>query len=60
MNYSKIITYDTSNCKGFSTTIWLSGCPHKCEECFNPELWDCNYGNKFTDETKRKIIDSFN
>ncbi|MDD6914748.1 MAG: 4Fe-4S cluster-binding domain-containing protein, partial [Eubacteriales bacterium] len=22
--------------------IWTIGCPHKCYNCSNPELWDAN------------------
>lgn len=60
MNYSKIITYDTANSHGFSTTLWVTGCPHKCEGCFNSELWNQNCGKKFTTGIKNKIIESLN
>lgn len=55
MNYSKIITYDTANCRGFSVTMWVCGCDNKCEECFNPELWDYKCGKEFNQETYNTI-----
>lgn len=30
--------------EGMRTTIFLSGCPHHCKGCQNPETWDPNYG----------------
>ncbi len=58
MRYSKIITYDTGNCHGYSTTLWVCGCDNKCDGCFNPELWDYNCGKEFTDNTYKVICDS--
>lgn len=60
MKYSKIITYDTSNCHGYSTTIWVSGCDRRCEGCFNQELWDYNCGKDFTENSYRIIYNSLN
>ena len=58
MKYSKIITYDTSSCHGYSTTLWVTGCERKCEGCFNQELWDYNCGKDFTENTYKVISDS--
>ncbi len=32
--------------------IWTIGCPHKCYNCSNPELWDANV-NKDTYRGRR-------
>lgn len=58
MNYSKILYYDTGNCHGLSTTIWLSGCNRNCPECFNSEIFDHNYGNLVTEEVINRIVNS--
>ena len=44
MNYSKIKKYDISNGLGIRCSIFFTGCNFHCPECFNPELWDKNYG----------------
>ena len=28
-------------------SLFVSGCTHRCEECFNPEAWDFGYGAPF-------------
>lgn len=60
MNYSDIIYQDTANGIGLRTTIFVSGCTHKCKGCFNPELWDFCYGKEFTTETENEIFNSMN
>lgn len=36
----------------------MSGCRHHCKGCFQPETWDFNYGNEFTQETEKEIFDA--
>lgn len=33
---------------GFTTTIYISGCPHHCKGCFSPQTWDYNAGQEYT------------
>lgn len=35
-------TVDTD--KGICVSFWVSGCPHHCVGCHNPETWDKDYG----------------
>ena len=56
MNYSKIRKLDVTNGPGIRTTLFVSGCTHNCEGCFNKEQQDFNYGNKFTKETEDEFI----
>lgn len=56
MNYSAIKTCDIANGTGVRTTLFVSGCTHHCKGCFNPETWDFNHGNPFTDETIEEIL----
>lgn len=58
MNYNGIIYFDTGNSHGISTTLFVSGCSNYCYNCQNPQTWDCNYGEKFTEKVKEEIIDS--
>lgn len=36
--------------EGLRATIFLSGCPHRCPECHNPEAQKREYGDPLTDE----------
>ncbi|MBS6501481.1 MAG: anaerobic ribonucleoside-triphosphate reductase activating protein [Clostridium sp.] len=55
MNYSKIRKFDVSNGPGIRTTLFVSGCTNNCEGCFNKDLQDFNYGDKWTKETEEFI-----
>lgn len=50
MNYLKIDNCNMNNGDGLRCVVWLSGCDHKCPGCFNPETWDMNNGDPFTQE----------
>lgn len=56
MKYSKIKWSDVSSGPGIRTSIYVSGCTHKCPGCFNPETHDFNYGKPWTKEIEDKII----
>ena len=58
MNYMVIKKLDIANGPGCRVSLFVSGCDRKCEECFNPESWNPNNGEKFTEETKQEIIDA--
>ena len=56
MNYSVIKEYDVANGPGVRTTLFVSGCTHHCDGCFNKDTWDFNYGVPFTQETIDYIL----
>lgn len=56
MNYATIKWTDVANGPGVRVSLFVSGCTHRCEGCFNPEAWDFAYGQPFTTEEERKII----
>ncbi|MBE6745928.1 MAG: anaerobic ribonucleoside-triphosphate reductase activating protein [Ruminococcaceae bacterium] len=58
MNFCNIKYFDIANGEGVRTTLFVSGCTNHCENCFQPETWDFAYGEEFTEETERQIIDS--
>ena len=58
MHYAKIKRFDIANGVGIRTSVFVSGCSNKCKRCFNQELWDKNYGQEFTDETIKEILNS--
>ena len=57
MKYAKIRKLDVTNGPGVRTTLFVSGCTHNCEGCFNKEQQDFNYGNDFTKETEDEFIE---
>ena len=56
MNYAKIRKFDVSNGPGVRSTLFGSGCTNKCEGCFNKELQDFNYGEKWTKDIEDDFI----
>ncbi len=58
MNYGEIKTTDIANGIGVRTSLFVSGCTHHCEGCFNADTWDFNYGKPFTKEVEDEIIES--
>ena len=59
MKYAKIKLNDIANAPGISVSVYTQGCPHHCEDCFNPETWDFEGGQEFTDDTLKYIVDNF-
>ena len=56
MNYADIKKVDVANGPGVRVSLFVSGCTHHCEECFNPETWDFSYGSPFGEAEKEKIL----
>nr|WP_298569918.1 anaerobic ribonucleoside-triphosphate reductase activating protein [uncultured Mogibacterium sp.] len=57
MHYGEIKNCDIANGIGVRVSLFVSGCTNHCEDCFQPETWDFNYGNDFTEETENKILE---
>lgn len=57
-NYGNIKYCDIANGLGIRTSVFISGCTHRCKNCFNPETWDFNYGEPLTSDVVIKIINS--
>lgn len=57
MKYSKIKDLDIANGVGLRVSLFVSGCPHHCYGCFNPETWNEFYGQDFTDQTISDILE---
>ena len=58
MNYATIKYNDIANGTGVRTSLFVSGCTHRCKGCFNSEAWDFNYGTPFTKQVEDEIINS--
>lgn len=58
MNYCEIKKNDIANGYGVRTTLFVSGCTNHCKNCFQPQTWDFNYGNPFSEDVQNDIIAS--
>ena len=58
MNYATIKKFDIANGPGVRISLFVSGCRHRCKNCFNYEAWDFNYGKPFTDSVIDEIIEA--
>lgn len=56
MHYGNIKNCDIANGPGVRVTLFVSGCTNHCKNCFQPQTWDFNYGDEFTDKTEEKIL----
>lgn len=56
MHYADIKKVDVANGPGVRVSLFVSGCTHRCEECFNPETWDFNYGASFGEAEIERIL----
>lgn len=56
MNYADIKRVDVANGPGVRVSLFVSGCPHHCVECFNPETWDFNFGAPFGEAQVEEIL----
>lgn len=57
MHYSTIKDCDIANGIGVRITLFVSGCTNHCKNCFQPQTWDFNYGEPFTEETEEKLLE---
>lgn len=58
MNYGEIKKTDIANGEGVRVSLFVSGCTHHCEGCFNPETWNFCYGKEFTSETEKELLNA--
>ncbi len=56
MNYATIKWTDIANGEGVRISLFVSGCTHRCKNCFNQIAWDFNYGQPFDEATEEKIL----
>lgn len=56
MNYGSIKRLDIANGEGVRVTLFVSGCRNHCEGCFQPETWNFDYGQPFTEDTEQSIL----
>lgn len=60
MYYGTIKKYDIADGEGVRVTLFVSGCTNACKGCFQPETWDFCYGQPYTEETEKEILEALN
>lgn len=56
MNFLKIEECESNNGLGFGVTLFVAGCYHQCEGCFNKQSWNRRAGTEFTEKTLQKLF----
>ena len=56
MYYGMIKKSDVADGPGVRVSLFVSGCRHHCEGCFNAETWDFKYGDVYTAEIEDEIL----
>lgn len=58
MYYATIKKNDVANGPGVRVSLFVSGCTHHCKNCFNSEAWDFKYGNLYTEDVEKEILEA--
>ena len=56
MHFGEIKNCDIANGEGVRVTLFVSGCTNRCEHCFQPETWDFEYGQPFTQAEEERPL----
>ena len=56
MHYATIKPWESANGPGVRVSVFVSGCTHRCKNCFNAEAWDFNYGEPFDEAVMDRIV----
>ncbi len=58
MYYGMIKKTDVANGPGVRVSLFVSGCRHTCEGCFNAMTRDFKYGEVYTAEVEQSLIEA--
>lgn len=59
MRYASINNCDIINTiKGVAVSLWVQGCPHACDDCFNSETWNLSGGKAFDDRVESRLFEA--
>ncbi|MGL5711091.1 MAG: anaerobic ribonucleoside-triphosphate reductase activating protein [Cetobacterium sp.] len=51
--------FDFLNGEGIRMSIFVSGCSHYCDSCFNKKTWNPKFGKEFNNSLKEEIFEHF-
>ena len=54
--YADIDPCEICNGLGFGVSLYVQGCPIRCEGCFNQQTWDFDGGRPWTRESRNKLF----
>jgi len=57
MYYAQIRKFDVANGPGIRSSLFVSGCTHKCPGCFNEAYQTFGFGKLWTKEVENQFID---
>ena len=57
MYYGNIKKRDIADGLGVRVTLFVSGCTHRCDGCFQPETWDFHYGRLYTKDVEEHLLE---
>ncbi len=60
MNYATVKWCDIANGEGVRVSLFVSGCTHRCKNCFNEVAWDFAYGQPFDQAIEDRIVKELN
>ena len=58
MYYGTIKKRDIANGPGVRVSLFVSGCTHRCEGCFNEIAWDFSYGEPFNKDVENELLEA--
>ena len=58
MNFATIKKRDIADGPGVRVSLFVSGCTHRCEGCFNEIAWDFDYGAPFTEAVEQELLEA--
>lgn len=57
MRYGQMRKYDIANGLGIRTSLFVTGCTHKCYNCFNEDYQNFKAGKEWTDEDLATLLE---
>lgn len=57
MRFAQIRSMDISDGEGIGVALYTQGCTSCCKGCHNPETWDLNSGEEYTEDHEIIILD---
>lgn len=60
MRYMDYYPNDAINGEGIRCTLFVAGCSHACEGCYNESSWNPQHGQEFDSSMVERIIDDLN
>lgn len=58
MHYNRIYKDDLVNGEGIRVALFVSGCSHGCDGCYNKSTWNPTSGTEFTLDTIDEILEA--